>query len=225
MCPCLAPFCPRRTHPQTPRYSPCMGSDATRVLRGAVAGAAAAGVWAAQQPLDKRIFGVDYDDADFLGAVVLKRRGREAWLLGSVLHVANGAAFGALYALVTPSLPGPRVARGVLAGMAEHLGTWPLTRFVHLHPAHGEVPPLLGNHAAFAPAPRPPPPPPPPHPAAPRGRGPPPRPPPRPPAPRCCGGGGGGGGSSGGPGGGGGPRPPATRSPRPPTVTATSRTS
>src|SRR4051794_40430764 len=122
----------------------------TRTLRGALAGAAAAGVWAAQQPLDKRIFGVDYDDADFLGAVVLKRRGREAWLVGSVLHVANGAAFGALYALVTPSLPGPRVVRGVLAGMAEHLATWPLTRFVHLHPANGEFPQLWGNQAAFA---------------------------------------------------------------------------
>jgi hypothetical protein len=127
-----------------------MGSDATRVLRGAVAGAAAAGVWAAQQPLDKRIFGVDYDDAEFLGTLITRSRGRDAFAVGTVLHVANGAAFGALYALVAPSLPGPGPVRGLAAGMAEHLGTWQLTRFLHLHPAGAQFPRLWGNHAAFA---------------------------------------------------------------------------
>ena len=34
--------------------------------RGALAGAVAATVWAAQQPLDKRVFGVPYDDCDLL---------------------------------------------------------------------------------------------------------------------------------------------------------------
>ncbi len=127
-----------------------MGADATRVLRGAVAGAAAAGVWAAQQPLDKRLFGVDYDDAEFLGAALTRARGREALALGTVVHVANGAAFGALYALVARSLPGPAVVRGASAGLAEHLGTWQLTRFIDLHPAGGQFPRLWGNHAAFA---------------------------------------------------------------------------
>ena len=41
--------------------------DRDRTLRGAVAGALAAGVWLAQQPLDKPLFGVDYDDGELLG--------------------------------------------------------------------------------------------------------------------------------------------------------------
>ena len=41
--------------------------DRTRTLRGALAGTVAAGVWLLQQPLDKRIFGCRYDDAELLG--------------------------------------------------------------------------------------------------------------------------------------------------------------
>ena len=69
-----------------------MGADPTRILRGALAGAAAAGVWALQQPLDKRVFGVDYDDAELLGKTVTQG---PAWpLVGGVWHIANGAVFG-----------------------------------------------------------------------------------------------------------------------------------
>jgi hypothetical protein len=35
-----------------------MAFDRVRTARGALAGAVAAGVWAAQQPLDMRVFGV-----------------------------------------------------------------------------------------------------------------------------------------------------------------------
>ena len=49
--------------------------DATRVLRGALAGAIASGVWGAQQGLDKRVFGVDYDDAELLGSALTRERG------------------------------------------------------------------------------------------------------------------------------------------------------
>jgi hypothetical protein len=83
-----------------------MAFDATRTLRGALAGAAAAAVWAAQQPLDKRVFGVDYDDAELLGRLA-RVRAPATHPVGLALHVANGAAFGALYANVAPSLPGP----------------------------------------------------------------------------------------------------------------------
>jgi hypothetical protein len=79
-------------------------------------------VWAAQQPLDMRVFGVDYSDTELLG------RGRPA--VGWTLHAANGAVFGVLYALVAERLPGPPVVRGVTAALAEHTATWPLTRFV-----------------------------------------------------------------------------------------------
>ena len=123
-----------------------MPSD--RTLRGALAGALAAGVWAAQQPLDKRAFGVDYDDCELLGTIVT--RGRLAYPLGVASHLVNGALFGALYSRVAPSLPGPAPARGVTAGMAEHLATWPSLRFIGLHPASHRFPRMWGNHAAFA---------------------------------------------------------------------------
>jgi len=128
-----------------------MGAQRTRALRGALAGAVAAAVWAAQQPLDKQAFGVDYDDAELLGAALTRERGTPAtFAVGLAVHVANGAVFGAVYARLAPSVPGPAVARGAAAGMAEHLATWPLTRLLHLHPAGGEFPPLWGSRAAFA---------------------------------------------------------------------------
>src|SRR4051794_30666266 len=121
----------------------------TRTARGAVAGALAAGVWAAQQPLDKAVFGVDYDDAELLGKTFTTG---PAWpLIGTVLHVANGALFGALYANVAPRLPLPSWARGPAAGLAEHIGTWPSMALVdRFHPARGDLPRLADNPRAFA---------------------------------------------------------------------------
>src|SRR5215218_9047581 len=49
-----------------------MALNGTRTLRGALAGAAGAAVWAAQSPLDKRVFGVDYDDVELLGKLVTR---------------------------------------------------------------------------------------------------------------------------------------------------------
>ena len=49
-----------------------MAIDRAQTVRGALAGAVAAGVWAAQQPLDKRVFGVDYDDTELLGKLVTR---------------------------------------------------------------------------------------------------------------------------------------------------------
>jgi hypothetical protein len=126
-----------------------MSLTATRTLRGALAGAAAAAVWAAQQPLDRRLFGVPYDDTELLGRWVVRSGGWQ--VAGAGLHLANGALFGALYANVAPSLPVPTVLRGPLAGLAEHLATWPGTAVVErVHPARGELPALWGSGRAFA---------------------------------------------------------------------------
>ena len=126
-----------------------MGIDRTRTLRGALAGAAAAAVWAAQQPIDERLFGVDYDDTELLGKWVT--RGPSWRAVGMAMHVQNGAAFGALYANLAPSLPVPAPARGPLAGLAEHLATWPGTAALpRVHPAAAELPRLWGNPRAFA---------------------------------------------------------------------------
>ena len=49
---------------------------ASRSLNGAIAGGIAAAVWAAQQPLDKRVFGSDYDDLAILALEVQLAAGR-----------------------------------------------------------------------------------------------------------------------------------------------------
>jgi hypothetical protein len=111
-----------------------MPADRAAAARGALAGAVAATVWALQQPLDKRLFGVDYDDRDVLGLAVT--RGRAARPLGMALHVGNGALFGAIYASVAPRVPLPSWTRGPAAGPARARGTWPLTAVLpRLHPA------------------------------------------------------------------------------------------
>lgn len=98
--------------------------DRTRTLRGALAGIVGAAVWLAQQPLDRRVFGVDHDDAELLGRLVARGR-PEAPAIGALLHLQNGALFGALYAGVAPSIPVPPALRGPLAGLLEHVVTWP----------------------------------------------------------------------------------------------------
>ena len=118
-------------------------------MNGAVAGAAAAAVWAAQQPLDKRVFGTRYDDVELLGKLATRGSGWPG--AGVAMHVANGAAFGAAYALVRPLVPGPATATGVAAALGEHLATWPLGLLVdRYHPARSELEPLRGNRRAFA---------------------------------------------------------------------------
>ena len=116
---------------------------------GALAGALAAAVWAAQQPLDKRVFGVDYDDADLL-ARLLRLRGPAAVPGGLALHLANGALFGAFYANAAPSLPGPAVVRGAAAGLAEHVATWPATAVIDRMDLGRGFPKLWGDPRAFA---------------------------------------------------------------------------
>ena len=126
-----------------------MSATLTRSLRGALAGAVAASVWAAQQPLDRRVFGVPYDDAELLGRWVTRSGSWQP--VGLAMHIGNGALFGAVYANVAPSLPVPPVLRGPLAGLVEHLLTWPGTAVLErVHPARSELPELWGSHRAFA---------------------------------------------------------------------------
>jgi hypothetical protein len=119
-------------------------------LRAAAAGVAAAGVWALQEPLDRRLAGCDYSDVAVLGKAVT--RGRAWRAVGLGIHLANGAVFGLAYARARRRLPvGPRrLAVGM--ALAEHLTLYPLCFIVdRYHPARGEpgVPPLLTNGRAF----------------------------------------------------------------------------
>jgi len=123
--------------------------DRPKTVRGALAGAVAAGVWAAQQPVDKPLFGVDYDDTELLGKAVTRGR---AWpAVGWALHVGNGALLGAVYAGVAPRMPVPSWSRGPIVALTEHLATWPLTVLSdRVHPARDEMPALAGSWRAFA---------------------------------------------------------------------------
>lgn len=119
-----------------------------QTANGAIAGAIAAGVWAAQQPIDKRVFGTSYDDAELLGKLVTRG---PAWpAVGTALHMANGAAFGAVYSALRPLLPGPPVTRALAAALAENFGFWGAVGAVdRFHPARSELEPLSGNLRAL----------------------------------------------------------------------------
>jgi hypothetical protein len=109
----------------------------------------AAAVWAAQQPLDKRMFASRYDDVEVLGKAVTRADGWYA--AGLVLHVQNGALFGALYANVAPLLPVPAPLRGPAVAFVQNLLFWPLGAVSdRIHPARRELIALQGNRRAFA---------------------------------------------------------------------------
>jgi hypothetical protein len=120
-------------------------------LRAAGAGAAATLLWAALEPLDRRLLRYDYSDVALLGKAVT--RGRLWPAAGLALHAANGAVFGLAYDEVRRRVAyEPRRLALVLA-LAEHVGLYPLAWFVdRYHPARGEpgVPPLLTSGRAFA---------------------------------------------------------------------------
>jgi hypothetical protein len=126
-----------------------MEIDYSKTLRGAIAGALAAGVWAAQMPLDKRAFRSDFDDVELLGKALTRG---DAWpVAGWALHLQYGALFGAAYANLAPRLPLPSWARGPVVAGVENILTWPLTALTdHVHPARKEMPTLLTSPRAFA---------------------------------------------------------------------------
>jgi hypothetical protein len=107
-------------------------------LRAAAAGAASAAVWALQEPLDRRVFGVDYSDPRLLGRLV--GRGPR---VGFAVHVANGAAFGVAFEEVRRRLAVEprRLALGM--ALVEHVALWPLIAVV-------ESRSLATNPRAFA---------------------------------------------------------------------------
>ena len=114
-----------------------------------MAGGLAAAVWAAQQPVDKRVFGCAHDDVELLGKLVTRG---DSWPApGLALHMLNGALFGAVYAHLRPFLLGPPQVRGATLALAEHAASWPLGGLSDRHhPARRELTPLAGNGRALA---------------------------------------------------------------------------
>jgi hypothetical protein len=115
-------------------------------LRGAAAGAAAAAAWAAVEPLASRVAKTGYTDVRLLGRMVSDRHWPAA---GLALHTANGAAFGAVFALA--GARGPRA--GLAWAAAETLATWPgMAVLDRVHPDRrsGRWPRLVTDPRVFA---------------------------------------------------------------------------
>ena len=118
--------------------------------RAAVAGATAATVWGALEPLDTRLFRCDYSDVAVLGKAVTRRHWRP---VGFALHAANGAVFGLAFDELRRRTKLPPRPLAVGMALAEHLTLYPLCFFIdRYHPARGEpgIPPLLRSGRAFA---------------------------------------------------------------------------
>ena len=102
--------------------------------RSAAAGACAAVVWAAVEPLDGRLLRNDYSDVALLGKAVTRSR---AWpIVGLAMHAGNGAVFGLAY----HELRRHRRVSAVKLAMIEHLALFPIGLVVdRLHPARGQA--------------------------------------------------------------------------------------
>jgi hypothetical protein len=115
-------------------------------VRAALAGVAGTAVWAAAEPALRRLFGTPYTDVRLIGAPLSQRHWR---LVGTTLHLLNGAAAGVVFRRL--GLRGWRA--GVAAAQLESAALWPGMLVVdRYHPDRrsGAWPPLLRNRRVFA---------------------------------------------------------------------------
>jgi hypothetical protein len=105
--------------------------------RAVGAGAGAALIWGALEPLDKKLFRHDYSDVAVLGKAFTRCPG---WRLsGFALHALNGAVFGLAYHEIRRRVRVDPERLAVTMALAEHLALFPLGYFVdRYHPARGE---------------------------------------------------------------------------------------
>ena len=89
----------------------------SRRIRAAAAGAFAAAVWGLQEPLDRRLFGCDHSDVEFLG------RGRRSVGLG--VHAANGALFGVVFDTIRQRVDVDQRRLALGLALAENVALWP----------------------------------------------------------------------------------------------------
>jgi hypothetical protein len=118
-----------------------------REIRGALAGACAALVWGAAEPLLRRAIGTPYSDIRLLGRTLTD--GPHWRAAGLVVHAVNGAAFGWVFT----RLGGRGWKQGIAAAELETIALWPAMAVVdRYHPDRrdGTWPRLLTNGRAFA---------------------------------------------------------------------------
>jgi hypothetical protein len=118
-----------------------------RNVRGGVAGAVAATLWTAADPVLDRVFGTPYADSKLLGPFITEGP------LEPVANAATHAAGGFVFGYVFLRFGGRGVRNGVTAALAENTLLWPsLAIFDRIHPKRrsGEWPPLVSNPRVFA---------------------------------------------------------------------------
>jgi hypothetical protein len=114
----------------------------------ALGGAAAALVWAAAEPLDRRLVHHDYSDIAVLGKLVTRSR----WwpIAGLALHAVNGATFGIAFDSVRRRTAAQPRRLALTLALTEHVVLFPLGHLVdRTHPARGErgLAPLFSGRA------------------------------------------------------------------------------
>jgi hypothetical protein len=120
------------------------------VIRGALAGVAAAAAWAAAEPSVARLVAppTGYSDVRLLGGLLV-RDGARGQAVGLAAHLVNGAVFGAIFARAS----GRGWRQGLAAAQIENLALWPGMALVdRIHPDRrsGAWPPLVTNGRVFA---------------------------------------------------------------------------
>src|SRR3954452_1654845 len=104
--------------------------------RAIAAGVAATLVWAALEPLDKRIFRHDYSDVAVLGKAFTRGSGWRP--LGVAIHALNGAIFGLAYYEIGQRLRRDRRRLALELALLEHLVLFSTGSLVDRHhPARG----------------------------------------------------------------------------------------
>jgi hypothetical protein len=115
-------------------------APSARRSRAAAAGVVAATIWGLQEPIDRRLFGCDYSDVEFLGKAVTRGRGSRA--AGFGVHAVNGAIFGLAFNELRKRVPIAPRRLAIAAAVGEHMALYPLFYFIDR--------PLLTNPRAFA---------------------------------------------------------------------------
>jgi hypothetical protein len=106
-------------------------------LRAIGAGAVAALVWGALEPLDRRVFRHDYSDIAVLGKAFTQGPGWRP--LGFAIHALNGAIFGAVYYEIAKRVSRDPRRLALELALLEHLALFSTGMLVDRHhPARGE---------------------------------------------------------------------------------------
>jgi hypothetical protein len=118
-----------------------------RTVRAAAAGAAAAAVWVAVEPVWRRALRSPHSELRLVGRMLASE---SSWKpVGLVMHLANGAIFGMAF----DRLGGRGVRTAVLAAQVENALLWPSMLIVdRIHPdvRDGSWPPLARDPRVIA---------------------------------------------------------------------------